>query len=104
MLGALHGADACRHPVLQHCPLWAEGQSQWDSPALTSPSHWAEICSCPVSKAPRPPLGTINKAGRDASREQGLAQVLDTNDTVTLLPARQAERAEETLRAVRSPA
>lgn len=83
--------------------LGRRAQSQQDSPALTSPSHWAEIRSCPVSKAPWSALGTSDKAGREASGEQGLARVLDTNDTVILLTARQAERAERMLRAIRSP-
>lgn len=69
-----------RSPAALSSP-WKRAQSQRGSPVLTSPSHQAEIRSFLVSKTPRSPLMTSDKAGRDAGGEQSLA--LATSDSAS---------------------
>lgn len=59
----------CPRPCSTSSP-GSRAQSQWGSSVLTSPSQWAEIHSCPVSKAPRCPLSTGDKAERDSGENR----------------------------------
>lgn len=61
-VGGLCGADACRHPILQHCPLWEEGhrasRTAQHSPV---PPTGQKSAAAQLAKLPGPPSAPVTK-------------------------------------------